>query len=76
MKKIGKKAFAGCSKLKKMVVKTKKLTKKGVKGSLKGSSINVVKVKVGKAKANKTYAKKYAKYFKKANSGRRVVVKA
>ena len=58
-----------------MTVKSKKLAKKGVKAALKGSSVRTVWVKVGSAKANKTYVKKYAKLFTKANCGKKVVVK-
>ena len=72
---IGKGAFAGCSKLKKVVVKTKKLTKKRVKGSLKNSGAKVVQVKIGKAKVNKTWAKKYDAIFTKRNCGKKVAVK-
>ena len=76
VERIGKKAFAGCKKLKKVTVRTDKLTKKSVKDSLKKSSVKVVKVKVGKSKAKRACAKKYATFFTKANCGRRVVVKA
>ena len=48
--------------------KTTKLTKSGVKNSLKGSSVKTVKVK-------KSKLKKYKKFFKKKNSGRGVKVK-
>ena len=75
VEKIGKKASAGCKKLKKVTVKTDKLTKKSVNGSLKKSSIKVVKVKVGNAKANRACAKKYAKFFTKTNCSRKVAVK-
>ena len=70
------KAFALAKNAKVLVVKTKKLTKKGVKNSLKGSKVKVVKVRVGSKKANRRYAKKYAKYFTKANCGKKVKVKA
>ena len=43
--KISKSTFAGSKKLKTLTVKSKKLTKKGVKGSLKGSTIKTVKGK-------------------------------
>ena len=56
-------------------MKSKKLTKKGVKKAFAGSSVKTVKVKVGKAKANATYAKKYGKFFTKANCGKKVAVK-
>ncbi len=71
---IEKKAFAG-SKATKIIVKTKKLKKARVKGSLKGSKIKTISVKVGKKKANRTYVKKYKKIFKKSNSGKKVKVK-
>ena len=57
------------SKLKTLnIKKTKKLSKSGVKNSLKGSSVKTVKVK-------KSKIRKYKKYFKKSNSGRKVKVK-
>ena len=75
LKKIGSYALSGAKKLKTLVLKTKKLTKKGVKGALKGSKVKTVKVKVGSAKTNKKYVKKYKKYFTKANCGKKVKVK-
>ena len=75
VKKIGAAAFAGCTKLKVLTVKSKLLAKSRVKGALKGSKVNVVKVKVGTAKLNKKYAKKYAKAFAKKNCGKKVSVK-
>lgn len=69
LKKIGSFAFSGDSKLKTVnIQKTTRLTKSGVKKSLKGSSVKTVKVK-------KSKVKKYKKYFKKSNSGRKVKVK-
>lgn len=56
-------AFKGCKGLKSITVTSKRLTKKSVKGSLKGSSVEKVVVKVGDAKANKACAKKYKKLF-------------
>ena len=56
-------AFKDCKGLKSITVGTKKLTKESVKGSLKGSSVEKVVVKVGGAKASKSYAKKYKKLF-------------
>ena len=56
-------------------MKTAKLTKKGVKGCLKGSKVRTVKVKVGSKKANKATAKKYRAYFAKSNSGAKAKVK-
>ena len=63
------------SSAKTLIVKTKKLTKSRVKGSLTGSKITTVKVKIGKAKVNKKYVKKYKKIFTKKNAGRKVTVK-
>jgi len=69
LKKIGNYAFAKDSKLKTINIKyTTKLTKKGVKKSLKGSKVKTVKVK-------KSKVKKYRKYFTKKNAGRKVKVK-
>ena len=45
-----------------------------MKGSLKGSKVKKVKVRVGKKKLNKKYAKKYRKYFTKKNCGKKVKV--
>ncbi len=73
--KIGKSTFAGSKKVKTLTVKSKKLTKKGVKGSLKGSTVKTVKVKVGTKKVNKSYVKKYKKIFTKKNCGKKVTVK-
>ena len=70
---IGKNAFAA-SKARKIVVKTKKLTKASVKVSLKGSKVKTVQVKVGSKKVNKKYVKKYKKYFTKKNAGKKVKV--
>ena len=71
--KIQAKAFAK-SKAVKVIVKTKKLKKATVKRSLKGSTVKKIKVKVGKAKANKKYMNKYKKIFTKKNAGRKVTV--
>ena len=71
---IDKQAFKG-SKVKTVILKTKDLTKKGVKGSLKGSKVTTVKVKVGAKKANQKFVKKYKKIFTKANAGKKVTVK-
>lgn len=69
LKKISSFAFKKDKKLKTLNIKrTTRLTKSGVKRSLKGSSVKTVKVK-------KTKLKTYKKYFKKSNSGRRVKVK-
>ena len=67
-------AFKG-TKVTKLIVKSKKLTKKSVKGSLKGSKVKTVKVKVGKRSVNKKYVKKYKKIFTKKNCGKKVKVK-
>jgi len=68
------KAFKG-TKTKTVTIKTKKLTKKSVKGSLKGSKVKTIKVKVGKKSVNKKYVKKYKKFFTKKNAGKKVKVK-
>ncbi len=62
------------SKATKVIVKTKKLKKSTVKGSLKGSKVKKVQVKVGTKKQNTTYVKKYKKIFTKKNAGRKVTV--
>ena len=74
VKSIGTGAFRGCKALKTLVIRTELLTKKGVKGSLKGSKVEKVKVKLGSKKRNQQYVRKYRKFFRKANSGRYVVV--
>ena len=74
VKRITAKAFAGTD-VKTLIVKSKKLKKKAVKGSLKGSSVTTVRVKVGKTKLNKKYVKKYKKIFTKKNAGRKVKVR-
>lgn len=67
--KIGAQAFYKDSKLKTIYIKnTTKLTKSGVKKSMKGSSVKTVKVK-------KSKVRKYYKYFKKSNSGKKVKVR-
>ena len=69
LSKIGPYAFSGDKALKALQVKkTTKLTKSGVKKSLKGSSVKTVKVK-------KSKVKKYKKIFKKKNCGKKVKVK-
>ena len=69
LRQIGASAFNKDKKLKTIYIKnTVKLTKAGVKKSLKGSSVKKVKVKKAKVKA-------YKKIFKKKNSGRSVAVK-
>ena len=74
VKKIAKNAF-NKSKATTVIVKTKALKKASVKGSLKGSKVKTVKVKVGSKKVNKTYVKKYKKIFTKKNAGKKVKVK-
>ena len=71
---ISREAFSA-SRVKTVTVKTTALTKKAVKGSLKGSKVKTIKVKVGNKKKNKTYIKKYKKIFTKKNAGRKVAVK-
>ena len=67
--KVGAYVFSGDKKLKTLYIKyTTKLTKSGVKKSLKGSKVKTVKVK-------KSKVKKYKKYFTKKNCGRKVKVK-
>lgn len=69
LKKIGAYAFSGDTALTTLQFKkTTKLTKAGVKNSLKESSIKTVKVK-------KKKVKKYKKIFKKKNCGKKVKVK-
>jgi transposase-like protein len=69
LSKIGPTAFYKDTKLKTIYIKnTTKLTKAGVKKSVKGSSVKTVKVK-------KSKLKKYKKYFTKKNAGRKVKVK-
>lgn len=68
LKKIGSSTFYHDRNLKTLYLKkTTKLTKSGVKKSLKGSSIKKIKVK-------KSMIRKYKKIFKKSNSGRKVKV--
>ena len=69
-----KNAFKG-TKIKTIVVKTKKLKKKSVKGALKGSKVKTVKVQIGSKKVNKKYVKKYKKIFTKKNAGKKAKVK-
>ena len=71
---ISKNAFKK-SKATKIIVKTTLLTKANVKGSLKGSKVRTVQVKVGKKSLNKKYVKKYKKFFTKKNAGRKARVK-
>lgn len=60
-----------------LVIKSKDLTKKGVKNFLKGSKVKTVKIAVsGKKSVNKSYVSKYKKFFTKANCGKNVSLKA
>lgn len=61
--------------VKTLTVRTTKLSKAGVAGSLKGSKVKTVKVKVGSKKTNKAYAKRYRSFFTKKNAGRKAKVK-
>lgn len=60
--------------IKTIKVKTKLLKAGKVKGSLKGSTVTAVKVKVGSSKVNKKFVKKYKKIFTKKNAGKKVKV--
>ena len=64
-KSVGSKALAGCGKLTKLTVKSTQLTKKGVAGALKGSSVATVCVPKSKLKA-------YSKLFVKSVCGKKV----
>jgi hypothetical protein len=69
LKKIGTYCFQGATHLKTLYIqKTTKLTKAGVKNSLKSCSLKTIRVKKSKVSA-------YKKYFVKKNSGRKVTVK-
>ncbi len=74
VKKIAAKAFAK-TKVKTLVLKTKKLKKKSVKGCLKGSKVSKVIVNVGSVKASKKLAKKYRRLFVKKVAGKKASVK-
>ena len=74
VEKIDKNAFTG-SKVKTVVLKTKELVKKSVKGCFKKSNVKTVQVKVGKKKENRKFVAKYKKIFTKKNSGKKVTVK-
>lgn len=76
LKSIGKSALSGNKKLKTLELKTKKLTKSGVKSSLKGSAIKTVSVKVAGSKKTKAkYITAYKKIFTAKNCGKKVNVK-
>ena len=70
VKTIGKNAFTGCKNLKKIIVKTKLLTKKGVKAkAFSGVKASVtIKVPGGKKKA-------YTTLFRKKGLSRKATVK-
>ena len=68
VKKIAKGAFKSFKAAKTLVVKTTKLKKAGVKGSLKGSAVKTVKVPKKQLKA-------YKKIFTKKIAGKKVKVK-
>ncbi len=73
--KVKAKVFKG-TKVKTVIVKSGNLTKKGLKNCLKSSKVKTVKVKVSKSKkANAKQVKKYRKYLKKSNSGKKVTVR-
>lgn len=74
VKKVSKNAFKGTN-INTIVVKTKKLKAKSVKGSLKGSKVKTVKVEIGSKKVNKKFVKKYKKIFTKKNAGKKAKVK-
>lgn len=74
VKKLAKNAFTS-SKATKVILKTKLLKKKTVKGCLKKSKVTTVQVKIGSKSVNKKYVKTYKKYFTKKNAGKSVKVK-
>ena len=69
VKKIGAEAVSKCLKLKTITLNTNGLTKKNVKNSLKGSSVNTIKASDKKVDV-------YGKIFTKANAGKKANVKA
>lgn len=75
VKAVKKGVFKKCGSAKTLVVKTRKLTKKGVRDALAGSKIKTVRVKVGSKAQNKKYAKKYKEIFAKKTCGKKVTVK-
>ena len=75
VKKIAKNSFKEYKAVTVLQIKTKKLKKKAVKGSLKGSNVKKIEVKVGSKKANKKIVKKYKKIFTKKNAGKKVTIK-
>lgn len=75
VRKISSSAFRNYKRVKTIEVRSKQLKTKSVRGSLKGSEVRQVLVKVGGKKANKTYVTKYKKIFTKKNAGRKVTVR-
>lgn len=70
------KAFNG-SNATKIILKSKKLRwEDSVKGSLKGSKVKTVQVKVGWKADNEDYVEMYKKVFTKINAGKKVKVKS
>ena len=58
-----------------VILKTRKLTRSGVRNCLKGSAVKTIQVKLGTKKLNGTYIKKYKAWFTKAHAGRKAAVK-
>ena len=73
VKKLAAYTFAG-SRCSSLVMKTKLLKKAKVKGCLKSSRIKKIRIKVGKAKTNKTVRKRYKKIFTRKNAGKKVKI--
>ena len=74
VKKLASGAFAG-SRVVKLVLKTRKLTRSRVKGSLKASKIKMVLVRAAKGRKNKRIIKKYKKWFVRSVAGKKVKVR-
>lgn len=70
---IEKRSFEGC-RAKTLVVKTKKLTKKSIKGSLNRSGFTTVRIAVGSRAQNLKYGRIYKNAFSKSNVGKKVTV--
>ena len=64
VKEIGKNVCKGCAKLKKVIVMSKRLSKKSCKNLIAGSKIKTVKLKGAAKKAKKSYTKKFPKKVK------------
>lgn len=73
VKTIKKSVFKSAKKLKTLVVKTKKLSKKTTRQCLKSSKVKTVRVAIGSKVVNKKYAKKYKKLFTKKACGKKSV---